>query len=169
MHIVFHWNSYEWWLSRSLVIIYLFPVLQSVYMRAGCYHCCHCSELLSMYTSFQAVIVRIFSHKHIIGKLHSWILSHNMLFYAGSFLSKILSACALRDLRAKSLSTAKKKRCGQVTVNKVFQSMAFKQRREDVMSRHSDKLHVLTTFQGQKLWLQVTKSTLWTKSRCMGT
>lgn len=45
------------------------------------------------------------------------------------------------------------------------QSLAFKQRREDVMSRHSDKLHVLTTFQGQKLWLQVTKTTLWTKSR----
>lgn len=35
-----------------------------------------------------------------------------MLFYAGSFLSKILSACALIDLRAKSLSTAKKKDVG---------------------------------------------------------
>ena len=39
------------------------------------------------------------------------------------------------------------------------------QRREDMMSRRSDNLYALITFQGQESWMQVTRISLWTKSR----
>ena len=39
------------------------------------------------------------------------------------------------------------------------------QRREDMTSHCSDNLYALITFQGQESWMQVTRITLWTKSR----
>ena len=39
------------------------------------------------------------------------------------------------------------------------------QRREDMTSCRSDNLYALITFQGQQLWMQVTRIALWMKSR----